>query len=147
MKNYNKLFKLAMWVLVAISVVLLVWGFVAGFEVRDGQAVEVLLYWTYAMLAIALLAVIVVGAIIAAKNNPKGLLKTCLVVVAVAVVSCLVYLISPGNMPMQWNSATPPTGGTLKLTDTMLNLTYITGVAAILSIIVGEVVMSVRNKK
>lgn len=147
MKNYNKLFKLAMWVLVAISVVLLVWGFAAGFEARDGQAVEVLLYWTYAMLAIALLAVIVVGAIIAAKNNPKGLLKTCLVVVAVAVVCCLVYLISPGNMPMQWNSATPPTGGTLKLTDTMLNLTYITGAAAILSIIVGEVVMSVRNKK
>ena len=147
MKNYSKIFKIAMWVLVIISVVLLVWGFAVGFASNDGQAVEVLLYWAYAMLALAVIAVIIVGAIISAKNNPKSLLKACIGIVAIAAVCFVVYLISPGNMPVQWNSVNIPSQGQLKLTDTILNLTYITGVAAIAAIVVGEIVMSVRNKK
>ena len=35
---------------------------------------------------------------------------------------------------------------TLKLTDSILNLTYIVGAAAIVSIIIGEIVMAIRNK-
>ena len=50
----NKFFKWFMLVLILISVGLLVWGFVVGFESNDGRAVEVLLYWTYAILGIAL---------------------------------------------------------------------------------------------
>ena len=68
-------------------------------------------------------------------------------IVAIAAVCFVVYLISPGNMPIQWNSTTLPTQNELKLTDTILNLTYITGALSILSIVVGEIVMSVRNKK
>ena len=33
------------------------------------------------------------------------------------------------------------------MTDTILNMAYIVGGAAILSIIVGEVLMTIRNKK
>ena len=40
-----------------------------------------------------------------------------------------------------------PSAQQLKLTDTILTLTYLTGGAAILSIIVGEIVMAIRNKK
>ena len=68
--NSTKLFKLVMLVLIVISVVLLVWGFLTGFESNDGRAVEVLLYWAYAILAIAVLAVVVFGLVISAKNNP-----------------------------------------------------------------------------
>ena len=147
MKNYSKIFKITMWVLILISVALLVWGFLVGFKAKDGQAVEVLLYWAYAMILFAVLAVVVVGAIIGAKNNPKSILKLLIGIVAIAAVCFVVYLISPGNMPIQWNSTTLPTQNELKLTDTILNLTYITGALSILSIIVGEIVMSVRNKK
>ena len=40
-----------------------------------------------------------------------------------------------------------PSKSTLKLTDTILNLTYLVGGLTILSIIVGEIVAGIRNKK
>ena len=147
MKNYSKLFKLVMLVLIVISVVLLVWGFLAGFEANDGRAVEVLLYWAYIILAIAVLAVVVFGLVISAKNDPKSLVRLGIGLLAIAAVCFVAYLLAPGKMPLQWTNATLPTAAQLKLTDTILNLTYFTGALAILSIIVGEIVMAVRNKK
>ena len=145
--NSTKLFKLVMLVLIVISVVLLVWGFLTGFESNDGRAVEVLLYWAYVILAIAVLAVVVFGLIISAKNNPKSLVKLGVGLLAIAAVCFVAYLVSPGNMPLQWNNPKLPSAQQLKLTDTILTLTYLTGGAAILSIIVGEIVMAIRNKK
>ena len=147
MKNYSKLFKIVMLVLVVISVALLVWGFLAGFEANDGRAVEVLLYWAYIILAIAVLAVVVFGLIISAKNDPKSLVRLGIGLLAVAAVCFIAYLLAPGKMPLQWNNAKLPSASQLKLTDTILNLTYFTGALAILSIIVGEIVMAVRAKK
>lgn len=147
MKNYNKIFKIVMWALVAISVVLLVWGFLTGFEANDGRGVEVLLYWAYIILAIAILAVVVFGLIISAKNDPKSLVRLGIGLAAIAVVCFIAYLLAPGNMPLQWTNAKLPTSGQLKLTDTILNLTYFTGVLSILAIVVGEIVMAIRNKK
>ena len=147
MKNYSKFFKLVMLVLIVISVALLVWGFLAGFEANDGRAVEVLLYWAYIILAIAVLAVVVFGLVISAKNDPKSLVRLGVGLLAIAVVCFIAYLLAPGKMPLQWNNNTLPTAAQLKLTDTILNLTYFTGALAILSIIVGEIVMAVRNKK
>lgn len=145
--NSTKLFKLVMLVLIVISVVLLVWGFLTGFESNGGRAVEVLLYWAYVILAIAVLAVVVFGLIISAKNNPKSLVKLGVGLLAIAAVCFVAYLVSPGNMPLQWNNPKLPSAQQLKLTDTILTLTYLTGGAAILSIIVGEIVMAIRNKK
>ena len=45
------------------------------------------------------------------------------------------------------SGATAPTATELKMTDTILNLAYLVGAAAILSIICGEVLMTIRNKK
>ena len=131
--------------LIVISVAILVWGFIAGFETNDGQAVNVLLYWGYVMIGIALLAVVVVGAIIGFKNDPKSIVKLLVGIVLIAAVCFVVYLISPGKPAM--GMLEQPAQGTLRLTDTILNLTYITGAAAIIAIVVGEVIMSVRNKK
>ena len=147
MKNYSKLFKLVMLALVVISVVLLVWGFLAGFEANDGRAVEVLLWWAYIILGIAVAAVVIFGLIISAKNDPKSLVRLGIGLLAIAAICFVAYLFAPGKMPLQWNSAKLPTEGQLKLTDTILNLTYFTGALAIISIIVGEIVMAIRNKK
>ena len=145
MKNYGKIFKLTMWALIAISVVLLVLGFIIGFEANGGKLVDVMFYWTYAMIAIALIAVIVFGAWIGFKNNPKSIVKVGIALVVVVVVCGLAYLLAPGKPAV--GMLDQPSAGTLKLTDTVLNLTYLAGGLAILSIIVGEIVTSVRNKK
>ncbi len=142
MKNYSKIFKYLMWALIIISVVLLVWGFAVGF---GDNAVNVLLYWAYAMVALAIAAVVVVGAVIGAKNNPKSLVKLGIGVVAIAVVCFIAYLLAAGKPAM--GLLEQPDAKTLKLTDTILNLTYFTGALSIIAIIVGEIVMSVRDKK
>ena len=147
MKNYSKLFKIVMLVLVIISVALLVWGFLAGFESNDGRAVEVLLWWAYIILGIAVAAVVIFGLIISAKNDPKSLVRLGIGLLVIAAICFIAYLLAPGKMPLQWNNAKVPTASELKLTDTILNLTYFTGALAILSIIVGEIVMAVRSKK
>lgn len=134
-----------MWALVIISVALLVWGFIVGFEANDGKATQVLLSWAYVMIAIAAIAVIVVGAVIGAKNNPKSLIKLGIGIVAIAVVCLIAYLLAAGKPAV--GMIEQPDAATLKLTDTILNLTYFTGALAIIAIIVGEIVMSVRNKK
>ena len=147
MKNYSKLFKIVMLVLVIISVALLVWGFLAGFEANDGRAVEVLLWWAYIILGIAVAAVVIFGLIISAKNDPKSLVRLGIGLLVIAAICFIAYLLAPGKMPLQWNNAKVPTASELKLTDTILNLTYFTGALAVISIIVGEIVMAVRSKK
>lgn len=145
MKNYSKFFKILMWVLMIISVVLLVWGFIVGFESNDGNAVELLLYWAYGMLGLAVIACILVGLYISIKNNPKSLVKYGIVLAGAAVLCLIAFLLAPGSEAVGYTGEPVP-AGTLKLTDTILNLTYICGAGAILSIIVGEIVMAVRNK-
>lgn len=145
MKNYSKIFKWLMVGLIAISVILLIWGFVAGFESNGGKAVDVMFYWTYIMIALSLIAVVVFGVIIGFKNNPKSIVKLGIGIVAVAAICFVVYLISPGKPAM--GMLEQPDHATLRLTDTVLNLTYIAGVCAIIAIIAGEIVMSIRNKK
>ena len=145
MKNYGKIFKWLLVALLIISVALLVWGFVVGFESNGGKAVDVLFYWAYFMVGLALAAVILVGLVIGVKNNPKSIIKLLIGVVAIAAVCVVVYLISAGKPAM--GMLEQPSAGTLKLTDTILNLTYLTAGLAVLAIIVGEIVMAVRNRK
>ena len=147
MKNYSKLFKIVMLALVVISVVLLVWGFLTGFEANDGRAVEVLLWWAYIILGIAVAAVVIFGLIISAKNDPKSLVRLGIGILAIAAICFVAYLFAPGKMPLQWTNAKVPSASELKLTDTILNLTYFTGALSIIAIIFGEIMMAIRNKK
>ena len=132
--------------LIAVSVILLVLGFVKGFEANDGRGVENLLRWAYVMLGIAICAAIIVSAIVGFINNPKGIIKLLIGLVAIAAVCFVVYLLSKGN-PAVGLTVDQPSASTLKLTDTILNLTYLVGGVAIASIIVGEVISAIRNKK
>ena len=143
---YAKIFKWTSVVLLVVSVVLLVWAFLAGFKKDEGAAVELMLKWAYVMLGLALVAVLLVGLILTAVNNPKSLIKILLVVVGVAVVVGIAYLLAPGQQPLAYNG--PVVGKTdLALTETVLNLAYILGGAAVLSIIVAEIVGAIRGKK
>ncbi len=139
MKNLNKIFKWILLGLILISVGILIWGFAVDFESNDGTPVDVLLRWAYIMVGIAIAAIVVIGIAMRAVNDPKSLLKLGIVLVGVAAVCLIVYLVSPGKPAIGLNIAEVPTAGTLKLTDTVLNLTYLTGGLAILTIVVAEI--------
>lgn len=142
MKNYGKIFSVLMWVLVLISVVIVVLGF--SNEWTSGN-VDMIMNYTYLMVGLALFAVIVVGILVSAMNDPKSLLRLLGVVAGIAVVVGGVYAISSGA-PAIGITIDQPSATTLKLTDTVLNLTYIAAGLAIVSIVFGEIYGAIRNR-
>ena len=139
----NKIFKWGMIALILVSVALLIWGFTRGF---GGNAVDVLLYWTYAMVGLALFSWVVIGLVVGAKNDPKSLVKIGIVILGVAALCLIAWVLAKGD-PAVGYSGPAVSAGTLKLTDSILNLIYIVGGAAILAILVGEIRMSIASKK
>ena len=149
-QKYAKIFKILLWVLMILSVAVLLWGMIKGYPgavAEDNGTVDVLLWWAYIVLGIALVSVICVGLYITATTNPKGLIKIGIAVVAAAALFGICYLLASGAPAIGYSGPTPPSATELKMTDTILNLAYIIGGAAILSIIFSEVWMTIRNKK
>ena len=137
-----------MVVLILISIAILVWGFSAGFATPDKVALpatNVLLTWAAIMIGIALFCWIVIGLIVSVKNDPKSIVKMGIVLVGIAAVCLVAYLLAKGD-PVP-GAAVTATDGELKLTDTILNLTLIAGVGAVVAIIAGEIRMAIANKK
>ena len=144
----NKFFKILMLVLILVSVGLLVWGSVVGFTTNDGQAVDVLFYWAYVMVGLAVASWVLVGLVLMAKNNPKSFIKVGIVLVVAAALAFVAYLLAPGNPAVGRENISPAdTLATLKLTDTVLNLTYFAGAAAVVAIIIGEIRLAIINRK
>ena len=142
----NKIFKIGLWVLMLISVAILVWGFIVGFEANDAKATDVLLTWAYIMVGLALASWVIVGLFVSVKINPKSLVKTGIIILGAAALCAIAWVFAKGD-PAVGYTGVPVSDGTLKLTDTVLNLTYICGAAAIIAIIVGEIRMSIASKK
>ena len=144
----NKFFKILMLVLILVSVGLLVWGSVVGFTTNDGQAVDVLFYWAYVMVGLAVASWVLVGLVLMAKNNTKSLIKVGIVLVVAAALAFVAYLLAPGNPAVGRENVSPAdTLATLKLTDTVLNLTYFASAAAVVAIIIGEIRLAIINRK
>ena len=142
--KYEKIIK---WILVAlfiVGIVFSVYGFIVGFESNGNAPVDNILYCAYAFAAIALLAVVIGVVVIGGINNPKSLLKLVLGLVAVGAIVAVAYVLAPGT-PAVGYLGEPVTEGTLKLTDTVLNLTYFTFGLSILALVVGWVVGAVRK--
>ena len=142
--KYDKIIK---WVLVAlfiVGIVFSVYGFLVGFESNGNAPVDNILYCAYAFAAIALLAVVLGVVVIGGINNPKSLLKMVLGLVAIAAIVAVAYTLAPGT-PAVGYLGDPVSDGTLKLTDTVLNLTYFTFGLSILALIVGWIVGAVRK--
>jgi len=136
-----------MLALVFISLIIVVLGFFKGYPdspANDNGSVDPLLYWAYAMIIIAIVCAVLVSVFIMAVNNPKSLVKLGIGLVVAAVICGIAYALAPGSQPVAYNGEAV-TNGTLKLTDTILNLTWFAGAAAILSIIVGEIASKVRK--
>ena len=144
--NYSKIIKWILLALLLLSVAVFIGAWIYGFEKNDGVAVDVLFYWTYAMVAFALISILIIGGAIAVKNDKSFLWKILIVLGGTAVVVLAVYLLSPGAEALGLTEE-QPSKATLRLTDTILNLTYLVGALTILSIIVGEIVVSIRSKK
>ncbi|MGM9792291.1 MAG: hypothetical protein ACI3Y4_07830 [Candidatus Cryptobacteroides sp.] len=143
--SYSKIIKWILLALIVISVAVFVFGWVYGFETNGNVAVDALFIWAYVMLGIALVSIVLVSGVIGVMNDKKYLVKILAVLAGTAALCAIVYFISPGAPAV--GIAEQPSDSTLKLTDTILNLTYLCGGVAILSIIVGSVVNAIRNRK
>ncbi|MGM9736470.1 MAG: hypothetical protein ACI3ZL_08680 [Candidatus Cryptobacteroides sp.] len=141
---YAKVIKWIAWALFIVGVVASFFGFVVGFDKNGNMPVDTMLYCAYAMVAIAILAVLLGAVVISAINNPKSLIKLGIYLVGAAVIIAGAYLLAPGT-PAVGYLGEPVSDMTLKLTDTLLNLTYLSCGLAIVSIIVGAIVTATRK--
>ena len=142
MSRYEKIIKISLWVLMLVSTAITVWAYAANFT---DTSVDTLLYWAYVMVVAGLALAVVIGIVISAINNPKSLLKMLIGLAAIAVIVAVAYVLAPGTPAVGYVGAEVP-ASTLKLTDTILNLTYFTCGVAIVVIIAGLIVNAVRNK-
>ena len=142
--KYEKIIK---WILVAlfiVGIVFSVYGFIVGFNTNGNAPVDLILYCTYAFAGIAILAVLFGVVVIGGINNPKSLLKLALGLVAIAAIVAVAYVLAPGT-PAVGYLGEPVSDQTLKLTDTVLNLTYLLCGATLASLIVAWVVSAIRK--
>ena len=142
--KYEKIIK---WILVALFVVGVVfsfYGFAVGFESNGNAPVDNILYCAYAFAAVAILAVLFGVIVIGGMNNPKSLLKLFIGLVAIVAIVAVAYVLAPGT-PAVGYLGDPVSDGTLKLTDTVLNLTYLLFGGAILALIAGWIIGAIRK--
>ena len=128
----NKIFKIIGWVLGILGIILGVICLSSG-----GGNVDVLLRYTYFLLIAAVVVLVGLVVFMAAKNNPKSLLKGLLLLVGIAALILICYAVSKGAPAL--NVKSQPSGSMLKLTDTVLLLTAILGIGAVAAIVVAVI--------
>ena len=124
----SKIFKIVGWVLGILGIIL---GIIC--LSTSGGNVDVLLRYTYLLLIAAVVILVGLVILMAAKNNPKSLIKGLLVLVGIVALVLICYAVSKGAPALSLKSQ--PSASMLKLTDTILLLTEILGIAAIAAII------------
>ena len=142
--KYDKLIKWLLAILFVVGIVSSFYGFAVGFETNGNAPVDNILYCAYAFAAVAILAVVIGVVVIGGINNPKSLLKLVLGLVVIAGVVAVAYVLAPGTPAVGYIGPEVP-AGTLKLTDTILNLTYLLFGASLLSLVIGWVVGATRK--
>ena len=142
--KYEKIIKWVLAVLFVVGIIFSFYGFAVGFGSGDNAPVDNILYCAYAFAAVAIAAVLFGVLVIGGMNNPKSLLKLLLGVIAIVAVVAVAYVLAPGT-PAVGYLGEPVSDGTLKLTDTILNLTYFLFGGAIVALVVGWVVGATRK--
>ncbi len=140
---YSKIVKYIMWALLVISLVVIVWGVVTGLTANEGQPVDLLLYCAYALIAITLIAILL-AIVISCVQDKKVLLKIAIILVVGAAIIGGAYALAPAS-PAVGLVGKEPTFSELKLTDTVLNLTYLIGGAAIVAILFSAIYNAIRK--
>ena len=136
----NKLSKIIGWVLGIIGIALGIWCFASGVD----STVDIYLKYTYFLLIAAVVILILLAIFMTAKNNPKGLLWALVVLAGIAALVGVTFALSSGAPAV--NVKQQPSEAWLKLTDTMLMLSYILGCAAVVAIIFGAIRGALNNK-
>ena len=142
--KYEKIVKWVLAALFAVGVVFSFYGFAVGFESNGNAPVDNMLYCAYAFALTTLLAVVFGVVVIGGINNPKSLLKLLLGLVAGGAVIAVAYVLAPGT-PAIGYLGNPVSDGTLKLVDTVLNLTYFFFGGALLTLVVGWIIGAIRK--
>ena len=142
--KYDKIIKWLLLALFIVGAVFSFYGFFVGFDTNGDAAVDNMLYCAYIYAGIAIAAVVLGVVVIGGINNPKTLLKLFAGLVVVAAVIAGAYFLAPGT-PAVGYLGEPVSDMTLKLTDTMLNLTYLLCGGALLSLVVGAIVSATRK--
>ena len=142
--KYEKIVKWVLALLFAVGVVFSFYGFAVGFESNGNAPVDNMLYCAYAFALVAVLAVAFGVVVIGGINNPKSLLKLLLGLVVIAAVIAVAYVLAPGT-PAVGYLGEPVSDGTLKLVDTVLNLTYFLFGGALVALVAGWVIGAIRK--
>ena len=142
--NYSKIFKLVLLVLFIIGAVLSGYGFIVGWDDAGNAPVDIILYCAYGFSAITLAVVLLGVVVLDGINNPMSLVKLLVGLVIVGVIVAGAYFLAPGSAPVGYLGE-PVSDLTLKLTDTIMNLTYLLCGGALLALVAGGV-MSVLKK-
>lgn len=135
----SKFTKYLLYVLFAVSLV-----FIIGFFVNQDAMLDSFLYYTYALVAIALVAAFILP-MIKLFSNPKGLKKMLLFLLIAVVLIGVSYALASSE-PLVVKTNIEASENALKLTDAGLILTYILSAFAFLAILLGGVVKMVRNR-
>ncbi len=135
----NKIFKIIGWVLGLVGTVIGVWALFT-----NGANADLLLRYTYVLFFAAVVVWIGLAIYMVCANNPKDLIKVGLVIVGIAALILVAYVLSSGAPAL--NVRTQPSASILKMTDTMLLLTYILGGAAIVTVIFAAIRNAINNK-
>ena len=142
--KYAKIIKWILAVLFVVGIVFSFYGFLVGFESNGNAPVDNMLYCAYAFALITIAAVVFGVVVIGGINNPKSLLKLLAGLVAIVAVVAVAYVLAPGT-PAVGYLGDPVSDGTLKLTDTMLNLTYFLFGGALLALVAGWIIGATRK--
>ena len=138
----SKVSKIAFYIAMAVSVALIVLFFFVGFnntetinnnDMRSPQFTDALLYWIYALTAIAVVLVLVFSLISFAKNfkdSPLGAMKSLggiLLLVALFVISYFLASDEPiyvNGKPLSISDGTPIEASAYILTDVLIYVQY-----------------------
>ena len=135
----SKFTKYLLYILFAVSLV-----FIIGFFVNQDAMLDSFLYYTYALVAIALVAAFILP-MIKLFSNPKGLKKMLLFLLIAVVLIGVSYALASSE-PLVVKINIEASENALTLTDAGLILTYILSAFAFLAILLGGVVKMVRNR-
>lgn len=135
----SKFVKYILYVLFAVSAV-----FIIAFFINQDAVLDAFLYYTYALVGIAIIAAIGLP-LIHMISNPKGLKKMMISLALVVVFVAVSYALASSE-PLAAKINIEPSAQTLRLTDTGLILTYILAAVAFISILSGGIIKLVRNR-
>ncbi|MCL1974293.1 MAG: hypothetical protein FWG54_05710 [Bacteroidetes bacterium] len=137
----KKLLNILIYLIFAVTAVVLVY-----FWMAKDERVGTLLVWGYIVLALGIVLLLLTP-LFNIASNPKMLRKMAVSIGFIVVLFGLAFLLSSGDQTISTAmKPDPPKAQTLKIIDTGLIATYFLLAIALLSVLGGSVLASIRNR-